>query len=44
MSAILSVRGLEKTFGSVIAARDISLDVPCQQSVGIITRDSCAAF
>jgi branched-chain amino acid transport system ATP-binding protein len=36
MSAILSVRGLEKTFGSVIAARDISLDVPCQQSVGII--------
>ena len=36
MSAILSVRGLEKTFGSVIAARDISLDVPRQQSVGII--------
>ena len=36
MSAILSVRGLEKTFGSVVAARDISLDVPRQQSVGII--------
>ena len=36
MSVILSVRGLEKTFGSVVAARDISLDVPRQQSVGII--------
>ena len=28
MSAILSVRDLEKTFGSVVAARDISVDVP----------------
>ena len=36
MSAILSVRGLEKTFGSVVAAHNISLDVPRQQSVGII--------
>jgi branched-chain amino acid transport system ATP-binding protein len=36
MSAILSVRGLEKTFGSVVAARDITLDVPRQQSIGII--------
>ena len=36
MSAILSVRDLEKTFGSVVAARDISLDVPREQTVGII--------
>ena len=36
MSAILSVRGLEKTFGSVVAARAISLDVPAEQTVGII--------
>ena len=36
MTAILSVRDLEKTFGSVTAARDISLDVPPQQTVGII--------
>ena len=36
MSAILSVRDLEKTFGSVVAARDITLDVPAQQTVGII--------
>jgi branched-chain amino acid transport system ATP-binding protein len=35
-SAILSVRDLEKTFGSVVAARDISVDVPAQQTVGII--------
>jgi branched-chain amino acid transport system ATP-binding protein len=33
---ILSVRDLEKTFGSIVAARDISLDVPAQQTVGII--------
>ncbi|HWB47157.1 MAG TPA: ABC transporter ATP-binding protein [Hyphomicrobiaceae bacterium] len=36
MSAILSVRDLEKTFGSVVAARDITLDIPAQQTVGII--------
>ena len=36
MTAILSVRDLEKTFGSIIAARDITLDVPAQQTVGII--------
>jgi len=36
MSAILSVRELEKTFGSVVAARAISLDVPAEQIVGII--------
>jgi branched-chain amino acid transport system ATP-binding protein len=36
MSAILSVSGLEKTFGSVVAARDISLDIPAQQTVGVI--------
>jgi branched-chain amino acid transport system ATP-binding protein len=36
MNAILTVRDLEKTFGSVVAARDISLDVPPLQTVGII--------
>jgi len=36
MSVILSVRELEKTFGSVVAARAISLDVPAEQTVGII--------
>ena len=36
MSTILSVRDLEKTFGSIVAARDISVDVPAQQTVGII--------
>ncbi len=36
MSAILSVVDLEKTFGSVVAARDISLEVPPEQTIGII--------
>jgi branched-chain amino acid transport system ATP-binding protein len=36
MSAILSVRGLEKNFGSVVAARDINVAVPYLQTVGII--------
>ena len=36
MTAILSARDLEKTFGSIVAARDITLDVPAQQTVGII--------
>jgi branched-chain amino acid transport system ATP-binding protein len=36
MTMILSVRDLEKTFGSIVAARDISVDVPAQQTVGII--------
>jgi len=36
MSAILSVKGLEKTFGKVVAARDINVDVPVGQTVGII--------
>jgi branched-chain amino acid transport system ATP-binding protein len=36
MTAILSVRDLEKTFGSIVAARDITLDVPAGQTVGII--------
>ena len=36
MSAILSVSELEKTFGSIIAARDITLDIPPQQVVGVI--------
>ncbi len=36
MSAILAVRGLQKTFGSVVAARDINVSVPPLQTVGII--------
>ncbi|AMN43047.1 ABC transporter ATP-binding protein [Rhodoplanes sp. Z2-YC6860] len=36
MTGILEVRDLEKTFGSVVAARDISVSVPAQQTVGII--------
>ena len=36
MSAILTVRDLEKTFGSVVAARDISVDVTAEQTIGII--------
>jgi branched-chain amino acid transport system ATP-binding protein len=36
VTAILSVRDLEKTFGSIVAARDITLDVPAEQTVGII--------
>ncbi len=36
MSAILAVKDLEKTFGSVVAARDISVSVPARQTVGII--------
>jgi branched-chain amino acid transport system ATP-binding protein len=36
MSAILSVSALEKTFGSVVAARDISVEVPAEQTIGII--------
>jgi branched-chain amino acid transport system ATP-binding protein len=36
MTAILSVSDLEKTFGAIVAARDITLDVPAQQTVGII--------
>jgi branched-chain amino acid transport system ATP-binding protein len=34
--SILSVRDLEKTFGSVVAARDISVEVPLEQTIGII--------
>ena len=36
MSAIISVRDLEKTFGSVYAARDITLDVDTDDVTGII--------
>jgi branched-chain amino acid transport system ATP-binding protein len=36
MSAILTVRDLQKTFGSVVAARDINVAVPPRQTVGII--------
>jgi branched-chain amino acid transport system ATP-binding protein len=36
MTPILSVTGLEKTFGSVVAAHSISVEVPPGQTVGII--------
>jgi len=36
VTPILSVRDLEKSFGHVIAARDISLDIPIEQTIGII--------
>jgi branched-chain amino acid transport system ATP-binding protein len=36
MTAILSVQKLEKTFGSVVAARDISVEVSPQENIGII--------
>ena len=37
MSApILSVRDLGKRFGSMIAARDITVSLPAQQTVGVI--------
>ena len=36
MTPILAVEGLEKTFGSVVAARDITVAVPAQQTIGII--------
>src|SRR5580658_2608597 len=36
MSAILNVRGLEKTFGSLVAAHNINVAVPPLQTVGII--------
>ncbi len=33
---ILAVRDLEKTFGSLVAARDINVSVPAEQTVGVI--------
>jgi len=36
MSDILAVRDLEKTFGSLLAARDITVSVPAHQTVGVI--------
>ena len=36
MSAILAVHNLEKTFGALVAARDINIEVPPLQTVGII--------
>jgi branched-chain amino acid transport system ATP-binding protein len=36
MNAILAVQDLEKTFGSLVAARDINVTVPPLQTVGII--------
>jgi branched-chain amino acid transport system ATP-binding protein len=36
MSEILTVTGLEKTFGNVVAARDINVAVPIGQTIGII--------
>jgi branched-chain amino acid transport system ATP-binding protein len=36
MKAILAVHDLEKTFGSLVAARGVNVTVPPQQTVGII--------
>jgi branched-chain amino acid transport system ATP-binding protein len=36
MTDILAVRDLEKTFGSLVAARDITVSVPPRQTVGVI--------
>jgi branched-chain amino acid transport system ATP-binding protein len=36
MTAILAVENLEKSFGSVIAARDINVSVPAEQTIGVI--------
>ncbi|MEJ2373908.1 MAG: ABC transporter ATP-binding protein [Pseudolabrys sp.] len=36
MTAILDVRDLEKTFGSLVAARDITVSIPAEQTVGVI--------
>ncbi len=36
MNAILAVRDLEKSFGSLVAARDINVAVPPLQTIGII--------
>jgi branched-chain amino acid transport system ATP-binding protein len=36
MSDILAVRDLEKAFGSLVAARDITVTVPAEQTVGVI--------
>jgi len=36
MSAILSVRDLEKTFGSLVAVHGVNIEVPPLQTVGII--------
>ena len=36
MSALLSVKGLEKSFGHVVAARDINVDVPQGQTIGTV--------
>ena len=36
MSDILAVRDLEKTFGLLVASRDITVSVPAEQTVGVI--------
>jgi branched-chain amino acid transport system ATP-binding protein len=36
MSDILTVRNLEKTFGSLVAAHNINVSVPTEQTVGVI--------
>jgi len=36
MTALLSIKDLHKTFGSIVAARDINVDVPKGQTIGII--------
>jgi branched-chain amino acid transport system ATP-binding protein len=36
MSDILTVRNLEKTFGSLVAAHNINVSVPAEQTIGVI--------
>lgn len=36
MTPVISVQNLQKTFGSVVAARDINVDIPALQTVGVI--------
>ena len=36
MSAILAVENLEKSLGSVVAARDINVSIPAEQTIGVI--------
>ena len=36
MSDILTVRNLEKAFGSLVAAHDINVSIPAEQTVGVI--------
>ena len=43
MSAILEARGLNKSFGAVVAAADINVSVERDSVCGLIGRINCAA-